>query len=298
MSPQKVLNLREKRDIGQVVNAAFAFLQLSYFKMLRDILFFASPFFAICGVCTSLIQFSNQGYFGVSLYTYYLHPEFYISLVSRIIGTTILYAIVANYIQQYVQTGSTNFDRSKILGKIWKQFISLFAVNVFYYAANILSLIFLIIPGVYFSVANVLARPAFVLENEDEAKTMSIGESFSESRRLTTDNWWRTFGLYYILYFLVGFMAMIFAIPAIILVVIIKLNSLKGDGDIEGYQLYYTISEVISEIGGSLLMPITIAGLCIHYYSLKETKDQTAIMEDIESIGSQPILESEYEGSY
>jgi hypothetical protein len=298
MSPQKILNLREKRDIGQVVNASFAFLRLTYFKMFRDILLFVCPFFALSAICASLIRFSIPEYYGLPFINYFLNPAFYISIVLKFIGSTICYAIVSNYVLQYVQTGSTQFDRPAIRKKTGKQFFGLFTVNLFYYIANFGSLIFLIIPGIYFSVANVLSRPVYVLENVDEYRWVSIGDSFNESRRLITDNWWRTFGLYFILAFLVGFMSYIFAIPSLLVTFLIGFNSLRG-GDLESYRLYYTLAEVIYQTGQSLLMPITISASCIYFYSLKESKDQTALLESIESFGTQaPASNTEYEGSY
>jgi hypothetical protein len=93
-------------------------------------------------------------------------------------------------------------------------------------------------------------------------------------------------------------MSYIFAIPSLLVTFLIGFNSLRG-GDLESYRLYYTLAEVIYQTGQSLLMPITISASCIYFYSLKESKDQTALLESIESFGTQaPASNTEYEGSY
>src|SRR5580658_7190140 len=104
MSPKKQLNLREKRDIGQVVNAAFAFLRLSYFKMFRDLLLFSVPFYIIAGICSGILQFDEPADFGGYALGYFLSPLFYVSILCSLIGTTICFGIVGNYIYQHTET--------------------------------------------------------------------------------------------------------------------------------------------------------------------------------------------------
>jgi len=297
MSPKKQLNLREKRDIGQVVNASFAFLRLSYGKMFRDLILFSTPFYIIAGVCTGILQFDEPAEFAGFATGYLLNPLFYASIVAGMIGTTLCISIVGNYIYQYTETGSNQFDKVGIRQRIWKHLPGLLVVSLFYYAANIGSLVFLIIPGIFFSVANVLSRPIYILENKNDLQSISIGESFSESRRLISDNWWRSFGLFYILFFLVAIMGIIFTLPQIIIRFIISFNAARSM-DMEGYRLSYTISSIVSQVGQGLLEPITVTAWFIYYYSLKESKDQTDLMATIENIGVKTTTTSDNEGSY
>lgn len=297
MSAQKkILDLREKRDIGQVVNATFAFLRLSYFKMFRDIILFSSPFFAISGICIAGVQYDHPALFGFDTDYFYL-PFYWVYIVSAIMGTVVCYSIVTNYVLQYVQNGTNQFDRSIILNRIWKHFFGLLTVSVFYTLANYGSLLFLIIPGIYFAIANVLARSVYVLENVDDGRWISIGGAFNESRRLITDNWWLTFALYFILAFLVGLMGYVFSVPELAVKFLINFSS-RSEIMNDSYKLYYTISVAFTSVGRGLLLPISITAWCIYYYSLKESKDQTALLESIETIGEQATKESEYEGTY
>ncbi len=284
MSPQKQLNLREKRDIGQVVNASFAFLRLSYFKMFGSLLLFSVPFFAISGMCIGIVQFSYPSIFASFYEGYLTNPYYYLSIISGLIGYVVCFGIVGNFIYQNSQTGSTQLDKAAIMRRTWKFFQGLLTVSFLYYGATLLVIIALVIPGLYYSIANVLCRPAYILENKSESERMGIGESFGESRRLIDDNWWRTFGLFYILYFLVSFVAFVFVIPEVVVKFIVTFNAAKGV-DMDDYRIYYMISTVIARIGEGLIEPVSVAAFFIYYFSLKETKDQTDLMASIENIG-------------
>jgi len=111
------------------------------------------------------------------------------------------------------------------------------------------------------------------------------------------DNWWRTFGLFFIINFLTSFFAMLFVIPSLVLGFVIKLHYNSG-GDIEHYRLMYTISTIVANVGTGLLYPLFITAVAFHTYSLKESKDKTSLLESIENIGSAPTPKTEDEGSY
>ena len=244
-----------------------------------------------------MVQFDKPAEFaGLNVY-YFMDPMYYAAIASGFLGTALCMSIVGNYLKQYAETGSSQFDRTAIYKNIRSNFGGFLGVSLFYYAATLGGLVFLIIPGIYFSVANALARPAYILENNGERESMSIGKSFSESRRLITDNWWRTFGLFYILYFLVAIISFVFFIPQGILQFLIAFNSAKGI-DMEGYRLYYILSSVLGQIGQGLLFPISVSAWFIYYFSLKESKDQTDLLATIDSIGAKPTTKTEDEGSY
>ena len=297
MSQRKPLNLREKRDIGQVVNAAFAFMHLSYFKMFRDLILFATPFYAIAGICMSIVQFDETAEFAGYALGYFTNPLFYAALISGFVATTMSWGIVGNYIYQYNETGSNQFDKAAILKRFWKQLPAVFAVSVIYVLVNLGCLVFFLIPGLYFSIANAMARPGYILENKSEEQKLGVGDSFGESRRLVSDNWWRTFGLFYIVYFLVGCIGVIFIIPEGILKFMVSFNTARGV-DMEGYRIYYILTAALSQVMQGLLEPIAITALFIYYFSLKESKDQTNLMANIENIGAKPASSTENEGSY
>jgi hypothetical protein len=294
MDNQPLIKLNEKRDIGQVLNATFAFLRISYKYMYKDMLIMVAPFFVISGVINAFVTYDV---FSVSLLerlnrpSMYSSPFYYLGLLCSAIGWTFAYTIVGNYIYQYKITGSAEFDVPAIREASRKDFSRILVAFIIFYLSIIGGAILLIIPGIYFAVANSAGIINMVLNKEAK-----VGSTFGESRRLINDNWWRTFGLGFITLLIVSGITMVFSIPTSIYSFLIAFHSTSGAP--EEYQLPFIIFAAFARLAYCLAAPISIIASAIYYYSLKEEKDQVSLLEKIDAMGTKSNETKVNEGSY
>lgn len=281
MAEQPLIKLQQKRDIGQVLTATFSFLKITYKYILKDMLLLVSPFFVIPGIFLTLQQYdtyTNAYTFGGNRSLLLFSPYYYLYILGTIVGMTIAFSIVGNYVYQYNQTGSTEFDVQAVRAAARRDFFKLFITFLLFYLMVVAGVIFLIIPGIYFGVANALGGTNIVLD-----KNATVGSAFGESRRLINDNWWRTFGLFIITALIVYAFTMLFSIPASIYTFIISWHMTKGDP--ENYRLPFILFNALAHLAACLVAPISVVASSIYYYSLKEEKDQISLVQKIENLG-------------
>lgn len=296
---QPILNLQEKRDIGQVINVTFTLIRITFKPMYKDLLLIAGPFYLLGGIFSALTQYhsistiferlGNYRYF--SLYQFF-SPEYYLYWFCILAGWSLSFCIAVNHVLQYKINGSSGYNpqevRRAIMGDVFKVFFGTFL--------NILAIIgaslFFLIPGIYLLVANSLLATVLVLD-----KQKNVFQAFSESRRLISDNWWRSLGLGILILLIMGAISMIFALPMAIANFIITFNSLR-DGGVKSYLPLYMVLMAITQLGTLLVSPISNIASAVYYYSLKEEKDHSGLMDNIGKIGTQDTEQQKDEGSF
>ena len=276
MLNQPLINLQEKRDIGQVLNATFAFIRLTYKYLYKDLLLLAAPFFILYGLIVSLVQMNV--YSMVERGSIYAAPLYYVALLCLCIGWTISCSIIGNYVLQYKTNGNTDFDIPAIRRAVRKDFFKLFFAFILFYLAIALGFVLLIIPGIYMVVAYSLVSTNIILD-----KDLGISDAFKESRRLISDNWWRSLGLGLIVGIIIYAFTFIFSIPNVIFTFIIALH--RGSGDVDSYRLPVIICSAFAQLAYCLSAPVSVIASAVYYYSLKEEKDQSGLMQKIDEFG-------------
>lgn len=295
MTNQATLRFNEKRDIGQVINATFAFLRISFKHIFIDILLMAAPFFVIAGVISAFVQYDvySVGFLDrLNRASIYYSPFYYLSLLCSGIGWAFSYSIVGNYVYQYRTTGSAEFDVPAIRDAARKDFFKVLLTLIIFYLVFAGGLILLIIPGIYFAIANSLGPIRVLLDKE-----AGPGNAFGESRRLISDNWWRTFGLFFLVGLIVYGITMVFSIPTAIYSFLFVFHSARGES-VSDYQLPFIIFSALAHLSSCLAAPISIIASCIYYYGLKEEKDQVSLLEKIDAMGTQGKDTKVNEGSF
>jgi len=254
-----------------------------------------APFFVVGGVISAFVQYDI---YSVNIFdrihrnTIYASPFYYLSLLCLGIGWTFAYTIVGNYVHQYRMNGSTEFDVPAIRDAARRDFFKVFLAFIIFWLSIVGGMILLIIPGLYFGIANSLGVTNILLNKE-----AGTGTTFSESRRLVNDNWWRTFGLAFLVGMIVSGINMVFSIPTAIYTFLMAFHSVRGES-VEEYQLPMIIFNALSHLSYCLAAPISIIATCIYYYSLKEEKDQVSLLEKIDSMGTKSNDIKVNEGSF
>ena len=289
MNNKPTLNLQEKRDIWQVLNATFSFIEIDFKPLYTDILFISAPFYLLAGISYSLTtfgallgalnnQFLTDGrYSALQIFS----PAYWLFLLALLIGWSLSCSVIGNHVLQYKLHGK-GYDVAEARKGIWKD---LWRV-IFGSFLNILiiiaaSLLFLI-PGIYLAVANSLLTTILILD-----KDIDLFDAFSESRRLIRDNWWWAFLLGFLVSVIYSVFITVFRLPSSVLSTIIFLHTIKGQADIGGYEILFLVLNIIAYLGYALVAPVMVIPSCIYYYSLKEKKDHSALLEKIDNIGEQ-----------
>lgn len=299
MNTQPTLNLQEKRDVGQVINATFTFIRIVFKPLYKDLILIAGPFYILAGVFSALTQYNNistlfqhlgqSKYF--SLYQF-LSPEYYLNLLCVLVGWSLAFCIVGNHVLQYKINGGAGYNAQEVRRAIVADIFKVIFGSVLNGLAVIGASILFLIPGIYLAVANSLVITVVILNKE-----MGIFDAFSESRRLISDNWWRSLGLGLLVILIMAGISTIFSIPMAIANFFITFNSLRGGG-VQSYLSLYIILMAITQLGSLLVTPISIVASAVYYYSLKESKDHSGLMDSITRIGTEPTEPKKDEGSY
>jgi hypothetical protein len=280
MPEQPQINFQEKRDIGQVLNATFAFVRLTYKYIYKDLLIMAAPFFILNGLLSALQQIGAYSMInspGVRTYMFFT-PSFYLSLLCLLTGWIMAFTIVGNYVLQYKINGNTDFNVPVVRKAVMKDFFRLLFVYLLFYLAIALGLVLIIIPGLYFAIAFSLCS-TITIQN----KQSGLMDTFSESRRLINNNWWRTLGLSIIVSIIMYAFSFVFNIPNIIYTFIFALHATQGGS--EKYRLPLIIFSSFAQLAYCLTAPISVVSFALYYYSLKEEKDEPELLKKIDEFG-------------
>jgi len=288
MTQKATLNLQENRDIGQVLNATFAFIRIVFKPLYRDVLIISGPFYLLAGIFSSLSTYNLVSKAlgalgGVNMYLYQFYsPAYWLNLLFLLIAWSLSTVIIGNHVLQYKLNGpdyspveARKGIREDIMRVIFGNFLNLLVIL----AACILFLI----PGIYLAVANSLLTTILILD-----KRMSTIDAFSESRRLVRNNWWATLGLGIIIGIITSAMQFVFKIPSTIVSTIITFSTLRHTGDAASYQTLFIALNALAFFGIAAVSPISMIASCIYYYSLKERKDHAGLIQNIDNIGVQP----------
>ena len=119
------------------------------------------------------------------------------------------------------------------IGKYWHKILPIFGVYVLMYLLIILGFIALIIPGIYLSVAYMMALPLVVEKN------MGVWEALETSRKAITKKWWVMLGVVIVSFVvaIIGmlplFIGLIWAMPVILIAYGIVYRNMFGvEGDV------------------------------------------------------------------
>jgi hypothetical protein len=289
MNKKATLNIQENREIGQILNATFVFIGITFKALFRDILIIAGPFYVLAGIFSSLSTYNSLrliSTFGTSGGAFsqfqVLSPAYWLDLLCLLIGFSLSTCIIANHVLMY-KTNGPEYNKEEARRYIRGDIMRVTLANFLNVLVVIVATIFFIIPGIYLIVANSLITTIIVLD-----KQTGTMDAFGESRRLIRDNWWAALGLGLIVGIITLCVQLIFKIPSSILTTVITFNTLRNGEDIGSYKTLFIVFNAIAYLGTALVSPISVVASSIFYYSLKEKKDHTSLMQNIESIGVQP----------
>lgn len=283
------INLREERDFGEKFNATFLFVRQNFKSLALTMLLLGSPIMILGTVLMAYFQtmlmpqngfmtFSDlpEGFFG------YLG----LTVVVNMLAYAWLNTITLTYVNEYLK-GNTDITPTTVFTASLSKFVTVVASYFLVGIIIMIGFVFLIIPGIYLSVALTLVTAILIFENK------SISESIGRSIKLISGKWWSTFGLMFVMGFVVGLMQIVFTIPVYIDTFVKTMH-----GNMGNFGVTTIVAHAIGSLGTTLLYPLVFVALVFQYFNLVERKEGAGLMQQIDHAGIQVENTSKNEGDF
>lgn len=275
------------RDFGQVISATVEFIRQHISSLYKILFVFVAPLAAIAGIFTS---FAITDYFSW-IHEFTQNPDF--GSFGSFIGTLIMsygvlliayllcLVVTTEYCIAIHKQGSDNFNVKDFIRQCLRQtprYVVLSIVSVF---LLVLSYLFFIIPGIYFSVNVLIIFP--VMANEK----LSSWQTIKRSMTLMQGHWWSTFGLYLVVYIAVGIIVGIFTLPMYIGMGLNMFFSKASPGEVPSYisvlSIFFTMISIVAQV---ILYSVYQIVFTFKYFSILEIKEGGSLFTAISQIGS------------
>jgi hypothetical protein len=285
---QETINLRKKREFGEVFNATILFLKQEYKLLGKAFLYYVLPVSIVIAIISSYSQVSMMRNLNLtdsrSILANYGNnfPRYMIIYLLMIINQAVLLSLVLGYLRLYLEKGSGNFQMKDILEMMKASFVRMLLAMLLVFVIVMVGLILCVIPGVYLGVSLSVIFCIIMFENR------SIGEAFSRSFELTRIQWWWTFLIIFVSTVIVALIIYILAIPAGIFGLSIGMHQIKNPGTLPEsmgvlFVIYNSVMAVITYI--LYIIPFTV--IAFQYFNLVEIKERPSLLEKIDLMSNE-----------
>lgn len=302
MQNSDYIELEKRREFGDIFSVTFRFIKQNFKKFSSCLLIFVLPFALISGIFSSFymnsimsLTTSNFENFSFSIIAYVL-----LMFLGMFISYAMTCGVVIEFFKLYKQRrdGNSNNEAgtyrkdyddrlpkqnrdagftigelgSALMKDLWRILLCTFVYTILVF----IGIMFCIVPGVYLLIALFPLVIISVLENK------SFSESFSYSFQLVRDNWWNSFLVYFLMSMIVGFASYIFYLPAYIYSMISVITGLESGEFAMGR--FSGIFMAIYVVVYVLLSSVVQVAMVFQYYNLKERKEHTGLMKDLDKL--------------
>ncbi|SFC61688.1 hypothetical protein SAMN05421780_107120 [Flexibacter flexilis DSM 6793] len=277
-----MVNFYEVRDFGQNINALFEFLKTQFKPLFMALLRGAGIFLLISALAGSyyqnvVIQAGGKPY-GLSDGYFLSNGVFLIAvvmfIVSSVVSSMAVYSITLHYIKAYIRNPK-DIDIEAVVSDSRQSWGTMFGITILFSLIVGIGIVFCIAPGIYLAVALSLAYPIAILEDG-----RSVGEAFSRSRKLIQNNWWSSFGYFFVVSIIFGMISSILSVPTAIFSIV---TMIRDASDL--MKMLNAIAYGLQIAASALLGAGIIVGVAVLYGSLRESVESVNLAAQIDSIG-------------
>ena len=293
MQETQKIDLYQKRDFGEKINATFAFLRQNFVPLGRCLLFIAGPLLMIVGIISGLLPTmltSDETGFG------FLSGGAINWILSLIAGTLVI-AVVHIYLDCYIEQPITQpIEVAKVWEGVKNVFLKMLIAVIAVIMVVSLGFFFFIIPFFIFIAA---LSPIFIVMTREK---VSFGDAFSRCFKLVSGNYLSTLLLLFVVFILQFILGAIIGIPAMLIIGFDAFFTASGEGLLEDQslleRLLYIIAQVINTLGNQFLSTITLVAIAFQYGNLIEKKEATGLMQDIDALGDPSRSQADRDETY
>lgn len=284
------IELKKYRDFTDVFNASFAFISQELKRLIRVMGLYAGvP--VILSVVLSAYYTQNflSSFIQIFNFPGSMSPEtmpdptmIFLSIVISLVAQVFIMGLVPAYLGEYEEKGKDGFVAADVWARFAHHFWAIIGYSIL--AAIIISFGFMLflIPGIYLWVPMSFILYVKVIENKD------FSDTFSRCFQLVKNNWWVTFGILILAYIIIGIVGWLFSVPSMIIAGVESFLVGSGAQDsMQGSSLGIILSTVFAGLGQYILYPVLYIIIAFQYYSLREQKDGSTLMDRISSINQE-----------
>lgn len=272
---QAKIEFRKVRDFGALLNVTFDYIRNNFKLLFKSNLFIASPFILLSGVFMGIYQ-SSMFSFAYDQDFESIGIPFLLAMIFMIISYLIITVVTYSHLMLYKESESGVFELDDVWHVVRKNFLMILLTGIGYSFIIGFGFIFLIIPGIYLSIALSLI---FIVRLEEE---LGFFDAVSRCIKIIKDNWWFTFGLILVVGMIQGFLMYALYIPNYIMMFVTAFTGI--DSETSGInRILYILTSIISSLG-ALLYTISTIAIAFHYYNLVERKEAPGLLEQIDEI--------------
>jgi hypothetical protein len=329
MQHQTLIDFRQARDFGAVMNMTYRFIRENIKGLGKSLLFFAAPAVLLGSVfyheiAARSLRLSGAylaGPFGAD--EYFASANFWISLLAALafmmIGGVLTVTTTHAYILKYRERQGAPVD----LGEVWKKSRSLFwktfGAMFLYYSGGSMALVLLLIPvGILVFVTSMISpllsgisvilyyislfvlciyfATIFFICNKEGIGFFS---GLSRLTKLTKGKFWNTVGVGAINVYIQMVFAVLFLIPWYIYLFVYNLHNIDPSGPLAPPGFWHeTIGMVLFmlySLSGTLLSVLPLTALAVQYYCLSERYESKGLLARIENFGQQLQVANQHE---
>lgn len=315
----QLINFKKERSFSQKLNATFEFLSRNFKPITKNILMVAGPFALLTGIFYGMYQSETFGAIGGDTNPFSAGGPNTALLVTGVIGMIIcsvialvlIVAVVMRHIRLYIAEGHTNIPVSEAWSGVGKEFLSVLGTSVVHIAVMVLGMALLFGPFIFFAAGNaraaivpfvffaiifafvffIFVAPALTLLYPIRSmEGVGIGKAFSRLFKLISGKWLSTAGLVIVVSFIQSVMGAIFAVPMYIMMFMQMMHIADGEAAEKPgilYSILFSLASGISMLGSFALYSIFFIAVTFQYYSLRERKEASGLLERMESFGVQ-----------
>ncbi|GGK87080.1 hypothetical protein ACD591_19725 [Rufibacter glacialis] len=279
----QLIELREERDLGQKLNATFAFLRQNYRPLARCILLYVVPFALLAGIFSGIYQSTqlaelsgNVRYGSLGAYAFAStinSGHYWVSIFFTLVSLVLLCITVYTYMLEYLAQGG-KVENVAIWERIKGNFIPLLYSAVGAAVICGVAALLLVLPGIYVMVP--LSLFAVVMLAEE----VNFLDALERCFHLVKGRWWASFGFLLITFMLQGIIGFAASLPALVVYVFRILHLPGGESD-----LLLILASSFTTIVGLVLYVIAITAIGFLYFDLVERKDGLGLLEKVNQIG-------------
>lgn len=277
------IELVKYRDFTDVFNGSFAFISQEMKQLIRVIGIYAGVPVIISVILSALYaQDTMSTVFEIMNGGNTAGPNpglVFFTIVVSFIAQVFIGGLVPAYLGEYEEKGRNGFTAADVWGRFARHFWAIVGYSLLAAVLLVLGFVFLIIPGIYLSVPFSFILYVKVIENKN------LGDTLSRCFQLVKNQWWATFGILILAYLIIGIVSWVFSIPSLIVGGIEGFMAASGAKEsMEGGSLAIVLSTVFAGLGQYILYPVLYIIIAFQYYTLREQKDRSGLMDRISSI--------------
>lgn len=315
------IELAKDRGVAEVITVSLLYLKKHFSSLIKAQLFIAGPFLLIFSVMYSVFIVSSAPKFENFADSSFNAGSFFLQffLVAMLLGISFFFYIAV--LLEYIKIEAVK-NEAPTIGKIWKELIKDFWKLIFtgigLILVAVMGMSLVMVTGMFFIVTLLTITPAMLMPIvavvgyliflagcfffmaplglvypsaiiEGKSFFDALGKSFT----VISGNWWKTTGLMVLSFIIQISLTFIFQIPQIARALSIE----YFDYDFGQYQWLFITLSVLNLLIGYMIGMIMQVTFAFQYFSLREKKEATVLMDKISQVGTgfQPQLASDEE---